>query len=152
MSTVELTCNSETITIETPPPHLYICCGFEEYPASFKGSYSLETTKSATCVSLYGMGGTFTLSRAPCGTIYSVPSLPFYLVLPTPNPLCCGDPNEENDHISNWGLGPGSVIYAEGNGCVRDPDTGAVSFFLSAQHVGPGDCLFTVTVDEVVMP
>ncbi len=151
MSSEELTCFGETITTDNPPPHLWICCGFEEHPLSFKGSYTLETTKSSTCVDLYGLSGTFTLSRAPCGTIYSVPSLPFYLVLPIPNPLCCGNPNEVNTHVRNWGLGPGSVIYSEDNGCVRDPETGDVSFFMSAQHVGPGDCLFTVTVDEVVM-
>lgn len=150
MSTIELTCINETISTDTPPSHLYICCGFEDYPTALKGSYSLEgSPPNPTCVALYGLSGTFTLSRVPCGTLYSTPGLPFYVGLLTSS-LCCGNPNEENEHIHNWGVGPGSVSYSPDNYCQRDPETGEVAFFLSAQHVG-SDCLFTIHITEAVL-
>lgn len=141
-------CWNETVTDEVPPEHKWLCCGFNELPMSVSGTWALEDPGDhPECVEQFGTNGTFTFSRAICGVVYSSPALPFYVGI-TGNPLCIGSPNGPNNHITSWGMGPGSPVYDAGNACVRDPNTGAITFNLCASHVGT-PCKFRVCVTAV---
>ena len=136
-------CYDNAVTTVEPLPHLWICCGFEKLPTSLTVDWALEGT-DPDCLAQYGASGTSTFTRSICGSNYTNASLPFYISVPNPA-YCSGSPNETNSHISSWGMGPGAPIYDPDNACIRDPNTGDVTFSLCATNVGT-DCTFTVCV------
>ncbi len=142
-------CDNTTITTDSPPPHLWICCGFETLPTVIEVTWVLEGTDPG-CLATFGASGTATLTRSACGSNYTNPGYPFYIAVPTPQLYCFGDPHTGgNGHIGAWGAGPGSATYDAGNGCTKNSTTGVVTFTFTAYHVGSGGCLFTITVTSI---
>lgn len=135
-----------------PPPHMWMCCGFQDTPTSLTVTWALSGVLPDSgvtigdCEALYGTGEhTSVLTRQRCGTEYSNPDVPFYIAINFPA-YCQQDPRGAgNNNIGIFVYGPGSPTPDGGNYCQQDPDTGEITFVLCATNIG-SSCLFSACV------